>query len=266
MTKIIAEIGWNHMGDMELAKKMIDAAASNGADYAKFQTWKVERLKKGSWDLDGRKEIYINAELSKDNHIELKKYCDLKEIIFMSSVFSIQDAKELMEITTECVKIPSFENTNLELLQFVNDNFKWVFISTGTTTMEEIKSSMEILASKKTTFLHCVSTYPCLPENANLPKLKTLLQLTNHVGYSDHAEGVEIAKASLEFDIEVLEKHFTINKNLPGRDNKFAILPQDLLNLKNYVKIREKAMIMHGDDFQDIELDSRNNYRGRFNG
>ena len=266
MTKIIAEIGWNHMGDMELAKKMIDAAANNGADYAKFQTWKVERLKKGSWDTDGRKEIYNKAELSKNDHILLKEYCDLKGIKFMSSVFSVNDAQDLKEITTECVKIPSFESTNLDLLKYVNDNFDWVVISTGTTTLEEVKKTLKVMEKDKTTILHCVSSYPCSPENANLPKLETLKQLTPHVGYSDHSEGVEIAKVSLEYGIEVIEKHFTINRELPGRDNKFAILPENLKDLKNYIEIRKKTMIPHGDDFQEIELDSRINYRGRFNG
>ena len=114
MTKLIAEIGWNHMGDMKLAKEMILAAKESGCDFAKFQTWSVDRLKPGVWDTDGRREIYEKAELDLDKHIELKQYCDEVGIQFMSSVFSIEDAKLLKQVVTDYVKIPSFESRNRE--------------------------------------------------------------------------------------------------------------------------------------------------------
>ena len=116
MTRLIAEIGWNHMGDMPLAKEMISAAKESGASYAKFQTWSVSRLKPGIWDDDGRKEIYTKAELKKEQHYELKEYCDsIGEIKFLSSVFSIEDAKLLHGVSNEYVKIPSMESRNKKL-------------------------------------------------------------------------------------------------------------------------------------------------------
>ena len=266
MTKIIAEIGWNHMGDMELAKKMISAAADSGANYAKFQTWNVDRLAKGSWDEDGRREIYEKAELSYEEHLLLKEYCDSFGIIFFSSVFSIEDAKLLLEIARDVVKIPSFENTNWDLLEYCNNEFDQIILSTGTSTFDEIKQAMKSLDRNKTILLHCVSNYPCLPANANLPKISHLREISDHVGYSDHIAGIEVAKMSLDFGVEVIEKHFTIDQDLPGRDNKFAILPQEMRALREYVDMREEALIFHGLDFQDIEIDSRDNYRGRFNG
>ena len=111
MTKLIAEIGWNHMGDMKLAKEMISAAKESGADFAKFQTWSVDRLKPGVWDTDGRKEIYEKAELDLDKHLELKEYCGNNDIGFMSSVFSEKDAKLLNKVVTDYVKIPSFSSS-----------------------------------------------------------------------------------------------------------------------------------------------------------
>ena len=116
MTKLIAEIGWNHMGDMKLAKEMISAAKESGCDFAKFQTWSVERLKPGVWDTDGRREIYEKAELDLDKHFELKEYCDEVGIRFMSSVFSIPDAELLKNVVTDYVKIPSFESRNKDLI------------------------------------------------------------------------------------------------------------------------------------------------------
>ena len=118
MTKLIAEIGWNHMGDMQLAKEMISAAKESGADCAKFQTWSVSRLKSGSWDNDGRTEIYKKSELSLEDHLELQSYCSEVDIEFLSSVFSVEDAKLLRQVISNCVKIPSAESRNDKLLDY----------------------------------------------------------------------------------------------------------------------------------------------------
>ena len=115
MIKIIAEIGWNHCGDMQLAKDMAMSAKVSGATYAKYQTWSVDRLKPGSWDDDGRRQIYEKAELSKEDHTELINYCNKIGIKFLSSVFSVDDAKLLVELGCKEVKIPSFESRNHEL-------------------------------------------------------------------------------------------------------------------------------------------------------
>jgi N,N'-diacetyllegionaminate synthase len=266
MTKIVAEIGWNHMGDMDLAKRMISAAAENGADFAKFQTWSVIRLKPGDWDNDGRREIYEKAELSFEQHLILKKYCESENIEFLSSVFSVKDAELLKGITSSFVKIPSFESCNAPLLQYVNKEFDHIYLSTGTSTYKEINESVKLLDKTKTTLLHCVSSYPCDPSTANLPRIIQLRKLCPRVGYSDHIEGVESSKVALEYNINVIEKHFTVDHNLPGRDNKFAILPHELKDLSDYIKLRETMNKPLGEDFQEAELDSRNNYRGRFNG
>jgi len=266
MVKIIAEIGWNHMGDMKLAKKMIKAAKVNGADYAKFQTWSVDRLKSGPWDDDGRKEIYENAELSLEKHKQLKKYCDKIGIEFLSSVFSIQDIELLSKVTTKAVKIPSFESRNIYLIQRAIATFDHVFISTGTSTFQEIKDSLAGLPMHKMTILHCVSSYPCNPETANLEKINLLKELAFNVGYSDHIKGVESAKVALEYDIDVIEKHFTIDHDLPGRDNKFAILPHELKDLRDYLDLREKMKQDKGPGFMDSEIEAREIMTGRFNG
>jgi len=268
--KIIAEIGWNHCGDLLLAKEMANAAKAYGATYAKYQTWSVDRLKPGSWDEDGRREIYEKAELSKEDHIELIDHCNRIGIKFLSSVFSIEDAKLLVELGCEEVKIPSFESRNHELIEYCDKNFERVFMSTGTSTFEEIKESVNLFKKlnkvSELYLMHCVSSYPCEPKIANINRMVQMMTLCDNVGYSDHIEGVESAKVAIEFGAVVIEKHFTIDKDLPGRDNKFAILPGDLGNLTDYIKLREEMMIEHGLDYQDCESDSRTNYTGRFNG
>tara|TARA_R100001015_G_C4625764_1_gene184432 strand:+ start:1612 stop:2439 length:828 start_codon:yes stop_codon:yes gene_type:complete len=275
MIQVIAEIGWNHCGDMELAKKMIKAAADNGATYAKFQTWSVDRLKPGSWDNDGRRQIYEKAELSKKDHIDLINYCNKVGIKFLSSVFSIDDAMLLFQLGCEEVKIPSFESRNHSLIKYCDKNFNTVFMSTGTSTMDEITESCDLISQRtKLYLLHCVSTYPCKPEIANIRKIESLkrachlptVAYADWIGYSDHMQGVESAKVAIGFGATVIEKHFTIDNNLPGRDNKFAILPHELKDLSNFIELREKMMKDHGDDYQDCELDSRKNYTGRFDG
>ena len=263
-TEIIAEIGWNHMGDMDLAEKMIQKAAESGANYAKFQTWKVSRLKSGSWDEDGRREIYEKAELSEENHLYLMGKCSKYNIKFLSSAFSKEDAQLLKKLSCTEVKIPSFECTNYELITYCINNFKRVIISTGTASKEEIIKLSKIIDQEKVVIMHCVSSYPCESKNANLPRINELKKYFKHVGFSDHTQGINVSCASLEYDIELIEKHFTVDHNLPGRDNKFALLPDDFEALNLFKSDRINANNFLGVDFQTIEEDSRNNYRSRF--
>jgi sialic acid synthase SpsE len=268
MTKIVSEIGWNHMGDITLAKEMISASKENGADFVKFQTWSVERLKNGPWDEDGRLEIYKKAELTKDQHVELYEYSNKVGIEFFSSAFSIEDAKLLSEVQNKYVKIASFDSDNIDLLKFCNDNFETMFISTGTKTVDEVKSSVsrENIPDAKIIVLHCISSYPLEPKNANLPRINSFKKIYDKVGYSDHTFGVETTKVALEYDIDIVEKHFTLDRDLPGRDNKFAILPHELKDLSDYIKLREESKTFHGDGYLECEQEAREVMTGRFDG
>jgi N,N'-diacetyllegionaminate synthase len=260
--KLIAEIGWNHGGNMDLARAMIEAAAENGADYAKFQTWSVKNLKPGPWDEDGRREIYQQAELTPENHIYLKKVCDENNIRFLTSCFNVADVDFISTLTSR-VKVPSPELTNWEMLKRINRKFDMVFLSTGACDEEEIGEALAVLDDVHVTLLHCVSSYPCPYENANLCRLLTLTRWSKDIGYSGHVQGIFDAMTSLEYGVKVIEKHFTIDNNLPGRDNKFAILPDELNTLRQYINCREK-MIKHQGGWQDCEQEARDVYRGRW--
>ena len=266
MTKIIAEIGWNHMGDLTIAEKMIQAAAENGADYAKFQTWSVDRLKSGEWDDDGRRQIYEKAELSYDDHLTLIRMCRKYGVQFLSSVFSIKDAELLVSLGVREVKIPSFECRNHKLIRYCDENFDRIYMSTGTSTWKEIRKSLIFVQKSALTLLHCVSSYPGNPKEANIKKIKHLQNICESVGYSDHITGVESAKVAMSFGVDVIEKHFTIDKDLPGRDNKFAILPHELKDLKEYVTLYEDMHLWHGLNYLESEKGSREAYAGRFDG
>lgn len=269
--KIIAEIGWNFLGDMDLADKMIAAAAQAGADYAKFQTWSVKKLKAGPWDTDGRREIYEKAELDADKHLYLYQRCNQHGIRFLTSAFEAGSVNMIRSLSAD-IKIPSTELFNTELLNSVNLlSFDNVFLSTGTCQFDEIHEALKKLNYiKKIYLLHCVTSYPCLAERVNLPRIRRLRDAFEsnrvRIGYSGHGFGIWDAIGSVEYDVEVIEKHFTIDKELPGRDNKFALLPNEMSQLCSYVEAREEMNLYHWNDYQECEQEAREVYRGRWNG
>ena len=265
MTKIISEIGWNHMGDMDLAKKMILESKNAGADFAKFQTWRVKNLKSGPWDNDGRLEIYKKAELTEQKHHELDEFCKKKEIKFLTSVFNEDDIPFLKELKLEYIKIPSHEIYNKELIKKSLDAFPKVLISTGASLWSEILDLIKNFGTEHIVYMHCTSAYPCDAEKINFPRLIELKKLVKTIGYSGHFSGIDDAKIAISLGAEYVEKHFTIDNDLPGRDNKFAILPNDLKNLNDFRKNYLNMIKNQGLDLQEGEQDIFKNYRGRWN-
>jgi len=277
---IVAEIGWNWMDDMGLAKRMIKEASQNGATYVKTQVFDEKYLKPGPWDEDGRREIYKKAQPTYDQLVEMKQYCKECGVKFLASCMSVRDAELYAKVTTEAIKIPGFESRNKKMLEFAFDNFDTIIMSTGTSSVKEIVDILSTFKKneyKKLVLLHCVSAYPCLPEYANLERINefklffasnfpslSMEERNKKVGYSDHIQGVESAKVALEYDIGWIEKHFTIDRSLPGRDNKFAILPEELKNLTDYIQLREKMKINLGDNFLECEKEVRKIQPGRF--
>lgn len=263
--KIIAEIGWNHMGDIDLAEKMIMSAASTGIDYCKFQTWKVDDLKQGPWDNDGRIEIYKKAELTDKKHLEIQRICVSNGIKFMTSVFNIKHIDFISSISNEIIKIPSHEVYNIDLVRKAQDYFKTVIISVGACNWKEFKNLYEKIDLKKDVyFLHCVSSYPLKVENVNMGKLKSLREVHDSVGYSGHLPGIDDAILAICNGAKYIEKHFTTDNNLPGRDNKFAITEADMRRLVEFKINYEQMNIDKGLDVQECEMDIYKNYRGRW--
>ena len=265
--KIIAEIGWNHMGDMKLAKRMIKSASKSGADICKFQTWNVEKLKPGPWDSDGRRQIYEKAQLKKNDYKILISECKKNKVEFLTSVFNQDDMNFLKKLKLKSIKIPSHEIYNLKLIESSIKNFNTIYISAGATKFFELKKIFKIIKKnfKKNIFLmHCVSSYPLKDENVNLPKLQYFKKISNNIGYSGHTRGINDAVAAISMGSKIVEKHFTINNKLPGRDNLNAILPKEMGELNKFRNSYEKMITDKGLNLQKCERDIFNNYRGRW--
>ena len=244
---------------------MIDAAVGSGADYCKFQTWKVKYLKDGPWNDDGRLEIYKKAELSDEKHKELIEYCELKKTEFLTSIFNIKDLDFLLKLGLNTIKIPSHEIYNLDLIKKCNESFEKMFISVGACEWKEFEKIINSnLSFDKIYFMHCVSSYPLDEKNVNFPKLIKIKNLHKQIGYSGHLKGISDAIAAISLGAQVVEKHFTSDHNLPGRDNKFALLPDEMKKICDYRDAFYNMNIDKGLDVQECEIDIHENYRGRW--
>ena len=262
---IIAEIGWNHMGDIDRAKKMVISAKESGCQYAKFQVWSVKNLKRGAWDEDGRRQIYESAELSSTDLLNIKNLCDEIGIKFLVSIFSIKDVDKISKLNLNSIKIPSTEATNEDLINWVfKENFQEIFISTGCCNEKDIDYLEKKIDSRRTTIMHCVSAYPCPAENINLPRLNYLKKRFGKVGYSGHFKGINDAIAAIALGADIIEKHFTIDKTLPGRDNKFALTPEEMRIVCEFAKDIKLMKKDCGTNYQSIEEDMHANYIGRW--
>lgn len=264
-TEIIAEIGWNFMGDMDLAADMISKAAQAGADTVKFQYWQEINLKPGLWDTDGRREIYKNAQLDSKKIERLRELCGNAGVNFLISVFNKDDAGLMFKLGCNEIKIPSHEVANTELHEFVSTKFQKIYVSLGAGSWSELEQSAKIYEASDVTWyaMHCVSSYPCPVEAINLQKLDHF-NWTAPVGLSDHTQSTLVPALAVMRGCSVIEKHFTSDKNLPGRDNKFALNFEEFSEMVNFVREAEKAKTDLGLEAQDREKDTINTYRGRW--
>lgn len=240
---IIAEAGVNHNGDIKLAKKLVDMALYAGADAVKFQTFKSEKLVTGYAKMAKYQKDNIGAEDSQFNMLkklelsynqfeELKKYCEHKGIIFMSTPFDIESADFLNSIGLEAFKISSGDLTNIPLLEHIAGFNKPIILSSGMAVLGEIEEAVMSLKNKgikDIAVLHCTSNYPAALEAVNLRAMNTIKDSFNVVGgYSDHTEGITIPIAAAALGANIIEKHFTLDKTMEGPDHKASLEPEEL--------------------------------------
>ncbi len=254
----VAEIGVNHNGNLNLAKKMILAAKASKANAVKFQTFSAENLaspntpkvkyqKKKTPRAQTHFQMLKSLELSKEMHYALFKFCRKIKIDFISTPYGIEEAKFLDKLGCKIFKTASADLVDLQMHEYLAKKNKTVLISVGMSSIEEIKDCVSIykkFGNSKFILLHCVSNYPCSYESLNINVLSTLKKLFKcEVGFSDHSIGPEASMLTLALGAKVIEKHFTINKKLKGPDQAASILPKDFLKLVNMVK---KAKIILG--------------------
>ena len=258
-TLIIAEAGVNHNGDMDIACKLIDAAADAGADIVKFQTFSAESLV----TKDAQKASYQKAttssnesqfsmlkalELSHEQHIFLKQCCDKRGIEFFSTAFNLEGLDYLISLGFNKTKIPSGEITNLPYLRKVGGFGKQIILSTGMSSLEEIESAIAVLEKAGTprnliTVLHCNTEYPTPFSDVNLLAMNSIQKaLGVKVGYSDHTKGIEVAIAAVALGAEVIEKHITLDRNMPGPDHLASIEPKELKEMVSAIRNIEAAL------------------------
>jgi len=258
-TIVIAEAGVNHNGSMESAKRLIDIAAKARADYVKFQTFKAKALvtktaekaeyQKEVIDKDESQfEMIKKLELDRKTHEELIDYCKIKNIQFLSTAFDQDSIDLLEELNLPLFKIPSGEITNLPYLRHIGKTGKPIIMSTGMSTLDEVYNGLNILIEsgaekEQITILHCNTEYPTPMEDVNLKAMLTIKdELGVKVGYSDHTLGIEVPIAAVAMGATVIEKHFTLDRTLPGPDHAASLEPNELKEMVTTIRNIEKAM------------------------
>ena len=253
-TFIIAEAGVNHNGSFELARKLIDAAADAGADCVKFQTFKADTIvsksaQKAEYQQkttdagESQYQMLKRLELSESDHRELQKYCREKGIMFLSTPFDVDSIDFLDSLGLECFKIPSGEITNLPYLRKINSKRKPVIMSSGMASLSEIKDALAVLKDCKVSLLHCTTEYPCPYESVNLKAMQTMFEAFHlPVGYSDHTQGIEVPIAAVAMGATIIEKHFTLDRNMEGPDHKASLEPDELKAMVTAIRHIESAL------------------------
>lgn len=257
-TLIIAEAGVNHNGDMKIACQLIDMAAEAGADLIKFQTFKADQLvTPGTQKADYQKRVteasesqydmLKRLELTHEMHELLIEHCKKANIGFFSTGFDIASVKYLMELGLDRIKIPSGEVTNLPYLRYIGGYNKPIILSTGMATLSEIEQALEVLQKAgmtldKITVLHCSTDYPAPMKDVNLLSMITIKDTFGvSVGYSDHTEGIEVSIAAVALGASIIEKHLTLDRNLPGPDHKASIEPSEFKRMVSAIRNIELA-------------------------
>ena len=270
---IIAEAGVNHNGSMELARKLIDVAAKAGTDAVKFQTFAAEELvsadapkaeyQKQTTDAsESQFEMIKKLELSKEDHRELMDYAARKNIMFLSTPFDRKSADMLVELGIPLIKVSSGEITNHPFLEYLSKKCLPIILSTGMSTLDEVAGAVSVIKKagcKDLTLLHCTSNYPARVEDCNLRAMKTMAdELGVRVGYSDHTPGIYVSLAAAAMGACVIEKHFTLDKNLPGPDHKASLEPTELKEMVYGIRLVEKALGSTVKEPVESELEVRN--------
>jgi N,N'-diacetyllegionaminate synthase len=263
-TIIIAEAGVNHNGSIELAKKLVDAAAEAGADYVKFQTFKANKIaskqaqkaayQKQSTDVsESQLDMLKRLELDENAHLELIAYCKEKNIAFLSTAFDFDSIELLQKLGITLGKIPSGELTNLPFLRKMAKAFPEIILSTGMANMDEVKATINALFQAGTkkenlTILQCNTEYPTPFQDVNLKAMLTIeKELNVPIGYSDHTLGIEVPIAAVAMGAKVIEKHFTLDRNMEGPDHKASLEPSELKTMIASIRNIELALSGNGD-------------------
>lgn len=255
-TFIIAEAGVNHNGDMDLARKMIDVAAESGVDAIKFQTFKTDKLILKNIEKAPYQKVTTNSaetqydmlkrlEVTKDQTAELMDYCEKKNILFLSTPFEKTSLDELDELGVSAFKVAATDLTNIQFLKQVARKGKPIILSAGMCYLEEVRKALEAIypINKDVVLLQCTANYPIRDSEANINVIRTFKENFDIlVGYSDHSQGVGASPFAVAAGAKVVEKHFTLDKDMEGPDHKASVTPDELRQLVADIRRVEKYL------------------------
>jgi N-acetylneuraminate synthase len=254
---VIAEAGVNHNGDLKMARALVDVAVDAGADAVKFQTFKADRVAtpdapkaqyqlQTTGDSESQLEMLRRLELSEDAHLEVQAYCHEREILFLSTPFDEHAVDFLDSLGVPAFKISSGDLTNSPLLEHVARKGKPVILSTGMSDLSELIEAVSVLNTagcENPILLHCVSNYPANPATVNLRAMQTIRAAFDvPVGFSDHTEGIDVSLAAVALGACVIEKHFTLDRSLPGPDHRASLEPDEMRKLMESIRRVESAL------------------------
>lgn len=258
-TLVIAEAGVNHNGDLGLARQLVDSAAAAGADVVKFQTFQANQLateraeqaayqQKALGQSQGQLAMLQQLELKPEQHGVLVDYCQQRGIEFLSTAFDTPSVKLLASLKLKRWKVPSGEITNFPYLCQIGGQGQPVILSTGMANLCEIEAALDVLEHTGTprsqiTVLHCTTEYPAPPEEVNLRAMHTIAQAFGvAVGYSDHTDGIAVPIAAVAMGAKVIEKHLTLDRNLPGPDHQASLEPDQFAAMVQGIRTIEQAL------------------------
>jgi N,N'-diacetyllegionaminate synthase len=235
MTRLIAEIGANHLGDLNIARAMVDAAATAGCDTVKFQSWRPEKLVKSFPEYDAAFTRHSMTVLTDQDHVEMIEYCRIRGVRFLTTCFDLDRIDFLKSLGLEEVKVASPDCASTRMLERLMAVFPRMIISTGMTNEQDVLHAIDVTRGHDVVFLHCVSLYPTPPERVNLARMQWLRDQGVRVGFSDHTMGVAAAMLAVAQGAEIIEKHFTLSRSLPGKDQTVSGEPPEFRAIADWI-------------------------------
>ena len=250
---VIAEIGINHNGDLNIAKQMIDAAVHAGADAVKFQKRTPEvctppeqqkQMRETPWGYITYLDYRYKVEFNEEQYREIDRYCKEKGIVWMVSVWDEPSVDFMEQFDTPAYKVPSASLTDHKLLKYARKTGKPIIISTGMSTMEQIHKGAKAVGNENLVIMHCTSTYPCEPEELNLKMIETLRKEfpNNPIGYSGHEVGLVPSAVAVSLGACMVERHLTLDRAMWGSDQAASVEPSGFERLVKYIRVTEAAL------------------------
>ncbi|MBF0541380.1 MAG: N-acetylneuraminate synthase family protein [Nitrospirae bacterium] len=263
-TKIIADVSSNHMGDMSVAQSLIREAALAGVDIVKFQSWQADRLRPDFPEYEATYKRHKKTELTDDDHRMLIDYCSQSGVEFLTTCFDITRMDFLSSLGLKTIKVASPDSMSFGMIGRLIDKFEHVIVSTGMTTDVELKKLVQFVMGKNVTLLHCVSLYPTPIEDVNLDRMLWIRSMGVETGFSDHSIGVTAGMFAIALGASIVEKHITLSRSLPGKDQAMSTTPDEFKVLCDWANSVEQMKGTAQHELSREEEYLRKIYRGKW--